>query len=246
MSRLQIRPLCVGHFGGPLRPSRDGVPQFTSAMFMFLVTGGPELIVVDTGTLDETAAAVRQHRILCRPPELHPLAALGQAGVSPADVTIVVNTHLHWDHCANNPIFPRARVLVQSAEITYAADPMEAHRPFYDKLPGIMPPWLDSWDQIEVVDGDCGLLPGVSLVWLPGHSPGSQGVLVHTAAGPYLIAGDTVNLYRDLDDGQGQPRPPSLLTSLEDWRSSMRRIESLHCTVIPSHDRALLARSSFG
>jgi N-acyl homoserine lactone hydrolase len=248
---LRIHPLCVGLFGGPIDPAADPVsPEdatYISAMFMFLITGGEHPVLVDTGTLDPEFARLRQNRLLHRPPEMEPVQALRAHGVHPDDIRTVINTHLHWDHCANNALFPNATIYVQRAEIGHAAWPLQAHRPFYDKIAGVQPAWLQAWDRIEAVEGDRELLPGITLVWLPGHSPGSQGVLVETRAGRFLIAGDTVNSFRDWEgDGDGHHHAPSLLTSPAEWAESAERIEGLDCTVIPSHDLALLDHPVFG
>jgi N-acyl homoserine lactone hydrolase len=248
---LTIRAVCVGLFGGPL-PSPDWprgrVPDdgYRSAMYLFVIEGGESPVVVDTGTLGEEEARVRQNRILHRPPELEPVTALRAIGVEPEAVRVVVNTHLHWDHCAGNALFPNASVYVQRSEIAYAADPLPEHRVFYDKLPGVRPAWLDAWDRTVAVEGDFDLAPGIRLLHLPGHSPGSQAVLVETARGPFLIAGDTVNSAADWDFDDGAHRAPSLLTSLADWRASVARIEGLGCPVIPSHDLALRDAPPFG
>ncbi|GAB3597015.1 N-acyl homoserine lactonase family protein [Microbacterium tumbae] len=245
---LVIRPLCVGLFGGPLDRRRGpGEPEYLSAMFMFLIEGGASPVLVDTGTLDPAAARARQRRLLHRPPEMEPLAVLRAHGVEPEDVRIVVNTHLHWDHCSGNDLFPAATIYVQRAEVAHAVSPIESHLPFYEKLPGIRPAWLDAWDRIRAVDGDHDLAPGISLIALPGHSPGSQGVLVETRAGRFLIAGDTVNRFEDWEgDGAGGHTPPALIHSPAEWAASARRIEGLGCAVIPSHDLALIAHAPFG
>jgi N-acyl homoserine lactone hydrolase len=244
---LTIHPLCVGLFGGPVDSGRDAAADPVSAMFMFLVLGGEHPILVDTGTLDPEAARVRQHRILHRPSEMEPLAALRALGLAATDIGTVVNTHLHWDHSSGNDLFPQARVLVQRAEIAHAVSPAEHHRVFYDKLPGVRPQWLSGWDRVEAVDGDADVVPGVSVIALPGHTPGSQGVLVNTRTGPHLIAGDTVNRYEDWHVPPGQARrPPALLTDETQWRQSAAQIEALHCEVIPSHDLALVHHAPFG
>jgi glyoxylase-like metal-dependent hydrolase (beta-lactamase superfamily II) len=131
---------------------------------------------------------------------------------------------------------------VQRAEIGHAAGPLREHAPFYDKLPGVVPPWLRAWDRIVPVDGDREIAPGVTIIALPGHSPGSQGVLVETAAGRFMLAGDNVNSYAELE----RRTPPGVIVSRSDWEASMRRIDELDCTVIPSHDLSLVGHPGFG
>lgn len=248
MTGLLVHPLCVGMFAGPIdqidHEQGDAAlaPPFVSAMFIFVITGGEHPILVDTGTLGPAEARTRQRRILHRPPEMEPVRALAALGIEPDDVRIVVNTHLHWDHCANNDRFPMATIYLQRSEIAHAATPLPEHRAFYDKLPGVIPPWLAAWDRVEAIDGDHKIAPGVTIVALPGHSPGSQGVLVETGAGRYLIAGDTVNSFDDWETR----RPPTVIVSESQWQQTAAHIEQLGCRVIPSHDLALIGHEPFG
>jgi len=79
------------------------------------------------------------------------------------------------------------------------------------------------------VDGDAEIAPGVSVVQLAGHSPGSQGVLVDGAV-PYLIAGDAVNTYADWEGNEASRIcPPGVNTSLLDCYASFEKIEHLGC-----------------
>jgi N-acyl homoserine lactone hydrolase len=104
-------------------------------------------------------------------------------------VPIVVNTHLHWDHCSNNDLFPTARVMVQRRELDYAPRPVRWHSLTYEAGLSVEPAWTRVRHQLHPVDGDVEIAPGVSVVALPGHTPGSQGVLVEGADRRYLIAG---------------------------------------------------------
>lgn len=112
----------------------------------------------------------------------------------------------------------------------------------------IDPPWVPVEDRIDVVDGDADVAPGLSVVWLPGHTPGSQGVLVDTGAGGrFLIAGDCVNLYRNWEgDGTLRHIVGGSLMNLRDHLRSFTRIEGLDAEVIPSHDPLVLERGVFG
>jgi glyoxylase-like metal-dependent hydrolase (beta-lactamase superfamily II) len=239
-----IHPLCVGLFAGPVDQDNQsaGTATYVSAMFEYLILGSGVPILVDTGTLSEQSASERQHRVLHRPANMDPVRVLEPFGLTAGDIGIVVNTHLHWDHCSGNDRFPGARILVQRAEVAHAIDPLAEHRRFYDKISGITPAWLAAWDRVQAVDGDLRIAPGVTLIALPGHSPGSQGVLVETANGRFLIAGDNVNTYHDWINRQ----PPRVIVSEEAWNQSVRRIEMLECEVIPSHDLELVDHPPFG
>jgi N-acyl homoserine lactone hydrolase len=217
-------------------------------MIMFVITGGEYPIMVDTGTPD--AGFVREHigyGTFERPDGEDPLTVLNGAGIDPADVRQVVLTHLHWDHCSNLELFPSASFTVQDTELRYAVHPIALHRRAYQHLPGTQPPWLPVLNSVNPVQGAVEIAPGVSTVPLPGHTPGSQGVLVETDAGRYLIAGDCLDSYDNWNGDASTPHIPSgSFSNLIEYTESFRRIESLACEPIPSHDQRVLDRRIFG
>ena len=73
---------------------------------------------------------------------------------------------------------------------------------------------------------------GIEVIALPGHSPGSQGVLINTKNGKYIIAGDLINAAENWE----KRLPGGLYGSLEDCYASFEKIERCEATVIPSHD----------
>ena len=219
-------------------------------MIMFVIVGGEHPIMVDTGT--PPATFVREYigyGTFERPEGEDPLTVLHGAGVDPADVRQVAFTHLHWDHCSNLDLFPNATFIVQDKELRYAVKPIPLHNRAYQHLPGTQPPWLPVLRRITTVDGAAEIAPGVSTVPLPGHTPGSQGILVETDAGRYLIAGDCLDSYDNWywKGEEDIPHIPSAaITDVIAFDQSFRRIESLGCEPIPSHDDRVLERGTFG
>jgi glyoxylase-like metal-dependent hydrolase (beta-lactamase superfamily II) len=219
-------------------------------MIMFVITGGDRPIMVDTGTPDqEFVRKYVGYGHFERPAEEDTLRQLTGAGVDPAEVRDVVFTHLHWDHCSNIELFPNARFTVQDEELKYAVNPIPLHRRAFQHLPGTQPPWLPVLSRLNVISGAVEIAPGVSTVPLPGHTPGSQGVLVETDKGPYLIAGDCLDSYDNWNwaGEEGVPHVPSWsFTDVLQCDESFRRIESLGCEPIPSHDVQVLETRVFG
>jgi N-acyl homoserine lactone hydrolase len=246
---LSIRALCVGRAFGLPKPSftymRNWDAKQDLPLIMFVIEGGEAPIVVDTGA--DVSRSLPHHGIrMEQTDDEHPDAALRNSGVDPADVRLVVNTHLHWDHSSNNHVFPNAEVVVQRRELEFAKDPVMWHRRQFEILPGLEAAWRRGETQIRAVEGDVTLAPGVSVVSLPGHTPGSQGVLVEAASRRYLIAGDCVYLYENWEGDSEAPHiPVGLYTDLEAYEQSVRKIESLDCEVIPSHDFRVLDRTVF-
>ncbi|AGW13604.1 N-acyl homoserine lactonase family protein [Megalodesulfovibrio gigas] len=107
--------------------------------------------------------------------------ALAAVGIRPEDVWGVINTHLHDDHCGNNPLFPNARIFVQTLEAEACRNPHPVDYR-YDAS------YIDGVNLVEL-DGDAEILPGLKVLLTPGHTPGSQTVVVETDEGPAVIAG---------------------------------------------------------
>ncbi|WP_172978309.1 N-acyl homoserine lactonase family protein [Microbacterium sp. SYP-A9085] len=215
---------------------------------MFAITGGDHVVMVDTGTSDP--AFVREQHGYAkfeRPAEHEPLRVLAAAGIDPADVGTIIYTHLHWDHCSNPELFPNARFIVQRDELAFAMDPVPIFRKAYQRTATAQPPILSVLGRVETITGRVEILPGITAVPLPGHTPGSQGVLVETDAGRFLLAGDCIDRYENWEgDATVDHLPSGSFINLIDFFDSFKTIESLDCEVIPGHDPRVLERRVFG
>src|SRR5215472_5610456 len=99
--------------------------------------------------------------------------ALADLDMTPADIGLVINTHLHFDHCGQNAVFSHAACYVQRAELDRAR---RESRELYD--------WFGFMDaRFELLDGDAEVLPGLSVIATPGHTVGHQSVVVQSGAG---------------------------------------------------------------
>ena len=126
--------------------------------------------------------------------------ALADLDMSPADIGLVINTHLHFDHCGQNAVFRQAACYVQRAELH------RAERESPDLYA-----WFDFMNaRFELLDGDADVLPGLSVIATPGHTAGHQSVLVQSADGAAdLLIGDaayTPRQYAGPPDAE-LPRP---------------------------------------
>lgn len=207
-----------------------------ATIYIWVIRGGGPLIVVDTGPCTPEWAA-RHHMPMRQEPHERPERALRAAGVDPEKVEIVVLSHLHWDHCFNNGLFPAARFYVQRKELSYALAPLPIHcRGFEAPATGLTAPYLGV--KYDVVDGDLQIASGVSLLLTPGHTPGSQCVLVQTCKGRCLVASDTIPLYENWESGDPLvPHVPNgFHYGLEEYFATFRKLQALDALVIPGHD----------
>jgi N-acyl homoserine lactone hydrolase len=110
------------------------------------------------------------------------MAALG---VAPADVDLVVNSHLHFDHCGGNGDFAHCPLLLQADELEAARAAPEDYRPDWG--------WGTPGLRYETIRGDHTLAPGVELLATPGHSAGHMSLLLRLPnSGPLLLTFDAV------------------------------------------------------
>jgi glyoxylase-like metal-dependent hydrolase (beta-lactamase superfamily II) len=212
-------------------------------VIMWYIEGAEARILVDTAA-PPPAEAPKTIPPYEQPPEMRCTTALSSLGLKPEDIDIVVLTHLHWDHCTNAGLFPKARFVVQREELRYAAAPLPIHWRAYGGRPGGTLAYLPRDAQLQVVEGDVPLVKGVSLYHLPGHTPGMQGVVVETDGGRYLIASDNVPLYDNWDgEGPTLPHIPNTLhVNLEDYFASFAKMERVADVVLPSHDFRVLEK----
>jgi N-acyl homoserine lactone hydrolase len=166
-------------------------------------------VLVDTG-MTELHPAVDD-----LDPRLHPLS---DADLDLAGIDLVVNTHLHFDHCGGNHLFAGRPIYVQRQELDDARSLED-----YTIREWVDPPGVE----YRPVDGELELLPGLRLVPAPGHTGGMQVVVVETAGRPLVVGGDVAVFFDELDqpETEGQRRVRALEPELvwlththEPWR----------------------------
>jgi glyoxylase-like metal-dependent hydrolase (beta-lactamase superfamily II) len=166
-----------------------------------LIRGGARTVLVETGMgskLPEKIRGIYDHQ-----PRL--LESLEEAGVAPEEVGIVINTHLHFDHCGWNtrfcdgrvlPTFPRARYYIQQGEWEHAHHANE--RDFTGYLGENYDPLAVS-GQLELIEGDREILPGISVRRYPGHTRDLQAVLVSSGGQTACYVSDLIPTMHHLE-----------------------------------------------
>ena len=124
---------------------------------------------------------------------------LRQVGVAPEDIVVVINSHLHFDHAGGNttkgangavtPTFPNARYVMQRGEYDWATHTNERTAASY--FPPNFEP-LRASGQMELIDGEREVIPGVHSMNTPGHTPHHQGLLIESDGERAFFAADLV------------------------------------------------------
>jgi glyoxylase-like metal-dependent hydrolase (beta-lactamase superfamily II) len=169
--------------------------------------------------------------------------AIEATGHSAADVTRVVNTHLHFDHAGGNtlrdadgqirPAFPRARYAVQRGEWEWAHRTNERTQASY--LPDNFVPIHDA-GRLDLLDGEVEVVPGVSVLLTPGHCPFHQSVLVRSGGETACVLADVVPTMAHLPLPWIMGYDVEPLVTLESKRVLLRRAAEERWLLVSVHD----------
>ena len=174
----------------------------------------------------------RQTRILVDPAHVgrRPFLweALAARNLGPRDIDLVMLTHSHWDHAQNLDVFAHAPLLLHPAERQYSLAP-HINDWATPSWTGIM---LETMQIREVSEGDV-IIPGVGVVDMPGHSPGSIGITVEIAEGLSVITGDAIHFASVVKTKIN----PLVFWNAEQATRSIERVVDLADILYPGHDQ---------
>jgi len=185
-----IYPLDGGAFFGVVpkimwsrKVASDDRNYVQAGLNSLLIRTGKQTVLVETGMGNKLSE--RMIKFYGQPAKL--LTNLTAAGVAPADIDIVINTHLHFDHCGWNtirgkdgkiaPTFPRAKYYAPEGEWQYARRPSERDAISY--IPENYDPLVES-GQMTLLKGAEEIVPGISVKTFPGHTAHMQAVIVES------------------------------------------------------------------
>ena len=168
---------------------------------------------------------------------------LREIGVAPADIAIVINTHLHFDHAGGNTrtrpdgsleiSFPNATYIVRRGEYDYAMNPNERTAASYFERNWVP---LDQADKIEWVSREKEIVKGVRVIPTPGHTPFHQSVLIESAGERAFYLGDIVPTHAHLPLPWIMGYDVEPLVSLETKRKILKQALDEQWLVIFEHD----------
>jgi N-acyl homoserine lactone hydrolase len=216
-----------GYFVQPAEESGSGAPRVRPCLG-YLVEHPDGLLLVDTG-MGSDPDVDAHYRPLRRPLD----AALAGAGARLEDIAVVVNCHLHFDHCGGNPELAGRTIFTQRVELETARSTENYTLPQLIDSPGL---------RYEELDGEAEVLDGVLVVPTPGHTAGHQSVVVRRDDGTIVVAGqshETASAYsadalawRARREGHAPPLP---LTPA--WIDRLQQLDPRR--VVFAHDHAV-------
>ena len=182
-----------------IRP--DARNMITVGTNSLLVRDGKQTVLIETGIgpkLSDKQRSIHKNQALL-------MKNFEAARVAPDEVNIVINTHLHFDHCGWNTYyrdgkavatFPRAQYYVQKGELEHAHEQHERDRVSY--LTDNYDPLVRS-GQMTLLEGDAEIAPGISVRVYPGHTRNLQAVFVRSGEATLCYPSDLIPTTHHLD-----------------------------------------------
>jgi glyoxylase-like metal-dependent hydrolase (beta-lactamase superfamily II) len=201
-------PLDGGAFFGVIpkimwsrKVASDEKNYVTAGLNSLLIRTGKQNVLVETGMGNKLSD--RMVKFYGQPAEL--LTNLAGGGIAPEDIDIVINTHLHFDHCGWNtirkdgkivPTFPRAKYYAPEGEWQYARKPSERDAISY--IPDNYDPLVQS-GQMTLLKGREEIVPGISVKTFPGHTASMQAVIVESGGRTACYISDLIPTTAHID-----------------------------------------------
>lgn len=236
--------------GGAPVMSNSGTFEIPMIYTLLRPTEGDERILVDTGFRNGRSMTGRAFDAFESPEE-----TLAKVGLHPKDITLVILTHLHFDHTGDLDAFPNARFVVQRRELeewrkVVARDAGDQADKTKWSLSSINPRDFEVLEKLEakgrltLLDGDTEVAPGVHCrLAADTHTFGSQWILVETSGGPYVLAGDCAYWYANIE----RMWPPGYIQGnpwrmLESYEAMLKEVGGDVNRIVVGHDMEIFKR----
>jgi glyoxylase-like metal-dependent hydrolase (beta-lactamase superfamily II) len=204
--------------------------------YMWCIKYEKTALLVDTGMTDEDAKFFfRMPGAKCLGGQKYIEAKLKELDVYPAEIEIVIVSHLHFDHFSAHQLYPKASFYIQKKDIEFYTGPGVRFQQIRHGAANIPEVVSLAWaKRIRYVDGNEQIIPGVRVVLVGGHTPGTQVVVVTTSRGDAVICSDSLDFYQQLEEDVTRPSV-NLMESLL-ARDKIRALASSPELIIPGHD----------
>lgn len=206
--------------------------------YVWAIKGPDRNFILDTG-FDAAMAEKRGREVMRSPGE-----GLKAIGIDPDAVQDVVISHMHYDHCGNYGLFPKAHYHLQDTEMAFCTGRCMCHaglRVAFEEEDVVAMVRKVFAGRVTFHDGARELAPGLSVHLIGGHSKGLQVVRVWTRRGWVVLASDASHFYEHFEQGRAFTITHNLENVFEGY-ATLKRLASSPDAVIPGHDPLVLAR----
>jgi len=237
---IPIYKIYAVKYAGPfLRPlarvlwNKGWEDRIEISYYIWVIQGNGETVMVDSGVAPSLAREQQLEGYV------NPVHVLARLGIQASQVKRVILTHAHWDHITGIELFPNATFYLQKKEFDFwMRDPIAKKPPFlmvshplvFSSISG-----LEETGRLVLADGDHQYLPGVELLFAPGHTPGLQAVSVNTARVTAIVGSDCAHIFRSYEE----EIPSCFITDMIAWMESYDKLKSRVSSLdllFPGHD----------
>ncbi|VEN75314.1 MBL fold metallo-hydrolase [Candidatus Desulfarcum epimagneticum] len=238
MSLCKIHPIVCGTkiFDKTMMTyQHGGGTPYTIPIYSWLIQGTGRNILVDTGEMRPIQSADREKAIGGK---IHTFEqGLEKWGLTPADIDIVIHTHLHNDHCENDYQCVNAEFYIHEKELEriHAPHPLD-YRYLEDYILEI-----EENGQIKTVSGDMEIVPGIRVMRTPAHTEGGLTVFVDTGKGKAAITGFCVIMENfeppvEIRAMEMDVTPPGTHVNVYEAYDIMKKVKEAADILIPLHE----------
>jgi glyoxylase-like metal-dependent hydrolase (beta-lactamase superfamily II) len=248
MNTFKIHPIVMGtkvFDKGMMTYQHDYGKPYTIPIYCWYLEGGDKKILVDTGEMRPIQSADREKNI---GGPIHTFEqGLAKWGLKPEDIDLVIHTHLHADHCENDYKCVNARFCIHEKELATIHEPHPLDFRYVEDY--ILE--IEQAGQIDSISSDQEIVPGISVLHTPAHSPGGLTVLVDTALGRAAITGfcvirENFNPPASVRAMELEVIPPGTHINTYEAYDMMLKVRDMADILLPLHEPEFAAVDTIG
>jgi N-acyl homoserine lactone hydrolase len=215
--------------------------EFSSTCW--LIKRGSEWVLWDTGvpqtTLNDPKGWSTLPKLIVYHLDKTITGQLAEIGLKTSDITYVAISHTHGDHIGNVVLFPNSTILMQRVEYSWISSP-DGPNDNVNQLKALARKLLGTPKQLKILDGDTDVFGdgSVTLISTPGHTPGSQSLLVHLKnSGFIVLSGDVVHLEENFEKNIVPSLNTDKAASIASMDKVRRMMAAYHAKLFVNHDK---------
>ena len=238
MPNYRIHPIVMGTkiFDKSMMTYQHGYGEsYTIPIYCWYLEGGQKKILVDTGEMHPIQSEDREAAINGRIYKFE--EGLDRWNLAPEEIDIIIHTHLHNDHCENDYKCTRAEIYVHEKELQSIHDP---HPLDFRYLEDFIED-VEENGQIRPLNTDMEIVPGISVIHTPAHTPGGMTVLIDTQAGQAAITGfctidENFNPPKEIRAMEMDVIPPGTHVNAYEAYDILAKVKGMADLILPLHE----------